>query len=250
MSHCHPVCLTSAFPFSRANASYLIVVEVCTSLSLPPPSLGQMMKRKIAEQAAAAVAPPPPKKKRSPLLGKPQKQYDAPDDMKSNMTKEQLAEWRKQLRKERNRASAAASRQKTQGRINELEGEVTKYKNLYEDMQDKMLNLQRQVDLLTKVHCQANPAATNQDGSASQHNYHNMVSPPSSHPNPTSSLEQINALTLLQGLSRPQLVLSSDATLLLPPQSSSTQDQTTVENKVLSNVDDSKKHLNTISRQA
>jgi len=190
------------------------------------------------------VAAPP--KKRSPLLGRPQNQYDAPEELKSKMTKEQLAEWRKQMRKERNRASAAASRQKTQSRIMELEGEVNEWKNKYEDMQDKMMKLQQQVDLLTKAHCQ-DPASTVQEDSAS---YSYMVSPTSSYSHSSSSQEQIDALSLLQGLSRPQVVSSSDATLLLPPQSSSIEAQTTVEDKVMSNVDDSKKHLNTISRQA
>mmetsp|Transcript_29264 Transcript_29264/g.43678 ORF Transcript_29264/g.43678 Transcript_29264/m.43678 type:complete len:202 (+) Transcript_29264:64-669(+) len=201
------------------------------------------MKRKIAEQSAAVAAPP---KKRSPLLGRPQNQYDAPEELKSKMTKEQLAEWRKQMRKERNRASAAASRQKTQSRIMELEGEVNEWKNKYEDMQDKMMKLQQQVDLLTKAHCQ-DPASTVQEDSAS---YSYMVSPTSSYSHSSSPKEQIDALSLLQGLSRPQVVSSSDATLLLPPQSSSIEAQTTVEDKVMSNVDDSKKHLNTISRQA
>mmetsp|Transcript_8458 Transcript_8458/g.13192 ORF Transcript_8458/g.13192 Transcript_8458/m.13192 type:complete len:200 (-) Transcript_8458:561-1160(-) len=199
------------------------------------------MKRKIAEQTAA-----PRPKKRSPLLGRPQNHYDAPEELKSNMTKEQMAEWRKQMRKERNRASAAASRQKTQSRIKELEGEVTKWKESYEDMQEKMMKLQQQVDLLTKVHCQ-DPAPTDQDDSAS---YSYMVSPTSSYSHSSSSQEQIDALSLLQSLSRPQAVSSSDAALLPPPQSSSIEVQTTVENQVISNVDESKKHLNTITRQA
>jgi len=217
-------------------------------LGTPPPSLVPTMKRKIADDqtAAAAAAAAPPNKKRSPLLGKPQPQYDAPEHMKANMTTAQLAEWRKQMRKERNRASAAASRQKTQSRIMELEGEVTKWKSLYEDMQDKMMKLKRQVDLLTEVHC---AAVSDQDDSASHLNNY-VVSPTTSHQfSPSSSFEQIDALSLLQGLSRPQLVSSSDATLLLSPQFSSREEQT-VESKVLSNVDHSKKHLNTISRQA
>jgi len=204
------------------------------------------MKRKIAETTAAAARP----KKRSPLLGRPQNHYDAPEELKSSMTKEQLAEWRKQMRKERNRASAAASRQKTQSRIQELEGEVTKWKQSYEDMQEKMMKLQQQVDLLTKVHCQdpAAPTATAQDDSAS---YSYMVSPTSSYSYSSSSQEQIDALSLLQGLSRPQVVSSSDVALLPPPQSSSIEAQATVENQVISsNVDESKKHLNTITRQA
>lgn len=163
------------------------------------------------------------------------------------MTKEELAEWRKQMRKERNRASAAASRQKTQTRIMELEGEVSKWKKSYEDMQEKMMKLQQQVDLLTKVHCQDPAATAHHNGSGMSY----VVSPTSSsYSHSSSSQEQIDALSLLQGLSRPQLVTSSDAALLLPPQSSSSEAQITVENTVMSNVDDSKKHLNTISRQA
>jgi len=50
----------------------------------------------------------------------------------TNMTKDELSAWRKEARRVRNRESAAASRQKTRQRIDELEGEVavlqTKYK--------------------------------------------------------------------------------------------------------------------------
>lgn len=195
------------------------------------------MKRKIAEEQAAVAAPA---KKRSPLLGRPQKHYEAPSS--ASMSKAELSEWRKQQRKERNRASAAASRMKTQTRIMELEGEVGLWKARYEDMQDKMMKLQRQVDLLTKVHY--NP--TDQDNTA-EHNYSSMVSPTSSHlDSPSSSHEQVDALSLLQSLSRPQEVPSS----LFPSQSPSLQGQATVENEVSSNVDESKKHLNKISRQA
>ncbi len=191
------------------------------------------MKRKIAEEQAAVAAPA---KKKSPLLGRPQKHYEAPSS--ASMSKAELSEWRKQQRKERNRASAAASRMKTQTRIMELEGEVGVWKAKYEDMQDKMMKLQRQVDLLTKVHY--NP--TDQDTTAEHNNYSSMVSPTSSHlDSPSSSLEEVDALSLLQSLSRPQEVPSS----LFP-----SQGQATVENEVLSNVEESKKHLNKISRQA
>ena len=52
-----------------------------------------------------------------------------PDD--PNLTEEQGAEWRKEQRKARNRASAAASRLKTKARIDELEGEVSELKRMY-----------------------------------------------------------------------------------------------------------------------
>jgi len=47
------------------------------------------------------------------------------------MTKEQVSEWRRQQRKERNRASAAASRQKIRSRIFELEEVVDDLRSKY-----------------------------------------------------------------------------------------------------------------------
>lgn len=203
------------------------------------------MKRKlITDQTAAATVPP---KKRSPLLGRPQNHYDVPEELKATMTKEQMTEWRKQMRKERNRASAAASRQKTQSKIKELEGEVSKWKSNYEALQEKMIRLQQQVDLLSKTHL---VSTTVQDEYPPEHE-HYMVSPVLSHLPSSSSQEQIDALSLLQGLSRPRVVSSTDATSLLPSQPSCTEGQTTVEDKAIpSSTDISKKHLNTISRQA
>jgi len=52
-----------------------------------------------------------------------------PDD--PSLTEEQRAQWRKEQRKARNRASAAASRHKTKARIDELEGEVGELKRMY-----------------------------------------------------------------------------------------------------------------------
>lgn len=48
-----------------------------------------------------------------------------------NMTKEEISEWRRDQRKQRNRASAAASRQKVKSRIAELEKEVEGWKEKY-----------------------------------------------------------------------------------------------------------------------
>lgn len=47
------------------------------------------------------------------------------------MPKEELAEWRKEARRVRNRESAAASRQKTRSRIDELEEELNEWKAKY-----------------------------------------------------------------------------------------------------------------------
>ena len=64
----------------------------------------------------------------SSLTNKYNLKYE-PDD--PNLTEEQRAEWRKEQRKARNRASAAASRLKTKARIDELEGEVSELRRMY-----------------------------------------------------------------------------------------------------------------------
>ena len=64
----------------------------------------------------------------SSLTNKYNLKYE-PDD--PTLTEEQRAEWRKEQRKARNRASAAASRLKTKARIDELEGEVSELKRMY-----------------------------------------------------------------------------------------------------------------------
>jgi bZIP transcription factor len=70
---------------------------------------------------------------------------DDTDEMKRNkktqirydpsipMEKEQLAAWRREARRVRNRESAAASRQRIRGRITELEDEINDWKQKYED---------------------------------------------------------------------------------------------------------------------
>jgi len=196
-----------------------------------------------AAAASTAAAPQTKKKKPSPLLGKPQKFY-APDT--SAMTREELSAWRKEERRKRNRASAAASRIKTQSKIADLEGQVTHWKSKCEDMQDMMMKLQRQVDMLTRAQ---SPTLMSQQ----QQQQHNLVSPPSSQPNSPSSTSSsllgphpsivTSSLDVKNFLAPPSLTLS-------PP----SEDQAlSVESKAditSSQVDDSKKHLNMISRQA
>jgi len=197
------------------------------------------MKRKTTATAASA-APPTKKKKPSVLLGKPQNVYVAPSN---DMTREELSAWRKEERRKRNRASAAASRHKTQSKIEELEGQVSLWKTRCEEMQEQMKQLERQIHLLTRA----------QSPTQEQQQQH-LVSPPSSHPNSPSSMSSLEG--------QPSIVTSSlDTKKFLPPpplmlSPASLMDQTSspVENKAditsSSNVDLSKKHLNMISRQA
>ncbi len=73
------------------------------------------------------------------------------------MTKAELSAWRKEARRVRNRESAAASRQKTRSRIEELESEVDK-------LQEKYLQaLQRIADLENGVRGSFTTARLHQD---------------------------------------------------------------------------------------
>jgi hypothetical protein len=192
------------------------------------------MKRKTTAASAARS------KKPSVLLGKPQNVYVAPSN---DMTREELSAWRKEERRKRNRASAAASRHKTQSKIAELEGQASLWKTRCEEMEEKMKQLERQIHLLTRA----------QSPTQEQQQQH-LVSPPSSHPNSPSSMSSLEG--------QPSIVTSSlDTKKFLPPpplmlSPASLMDQTSspVENKAditsSSNVDLSKKHLNMISRQA
>jgi hypothetical protein len=67
------------------------------------------------------------------------------------MTSDELAAWRKEQRRERNRQSAKASREQTKARIAELEGEVSKYKTQCEEMKLKMDAMERQLQDLIKL---------------------------------------------------------------------------------------------------
>jgi len=210
------------------------------------------MKRKTTnDEAAAAAAAPVTKKKKlskqSPLLGKPQNFYVPNETAPSDMTREELSAWRKEERRKRNRASAAASRLKTQSKIEELEGQVSHWKSKCEAMQDMLMKLQRQVDMLTRA--QSPTASMSQE--LQQHPHHYLVSPPTSHPNSPSSSslpEQhpsiVTSISDANFLAPPPLMLSPPSEdLTLPP----------VENKTditSSHIDESKKHLNMISRQA
>eukprot|EP00956_Cyclotella_meneghiniana_P008365 scaffold11244_cov75-Cyclotella_meneghiniana.AAC.3 len=102
-------------------------------------------KRKIDDDSVSVAESSAPRKK-SPLAGLPQNYYAPP---KVFMSREELAAWRKEQRRERNRQSAADSRNKTKQKITELEAEVSEYKSLCEAMQKKMAQMEKQIQLLT-----------------------------------------------------------------------------------------------------
>lgn len=64
-------------------------------------------------------------------------------DPETPMDKDQLAAWRREARRVRNRESAAASRQRIRDRINELETEVDEWKSKYSEAVNRLAQLER-----------------------------------------------------------------------------------------------------------
>ena len=62
------------------------------------------------------------------------------------MTKEQLTSWRREMRRVRNRESAAASRRKVRDRIEELEEEVDVWKRRYEEAMARLGMAEKKMD--------------------------------------------------------------------------------------------------------
>ena len=161
------------------------------------------------------------------------------------MSREEIAAWRKEQRRERNRQSAAESRNKTKNKIAELEGEAYKYKMLCDAMRIKMEQMEQQIQLLTaaaeqKVEERSLRASSRMDSST--------ITPPSSYPNsPSRSPVDPHQLPLFPPL------LSSPADCV--PVQVTSHDIAPIaavvplKNEVSSSVE-SKEHLKPISRQA
>jgi chromosome segregation ATPase len=95
------------------------------------------------------------------------------------MTREQLAAWRKEARRVRNRESAAASRKKTRERIDQLEDELAELQRKYE------VALKRIVVLEGQGQDQGAPEMISQDLSLRRQ----VVSPPNTPPSVRSTFE-------------------------------------------------------------
>lgn len=67
------------------------------------------------------------------------------------MSKDEVSRWRHEARKQRNRLSAAKSRNKIKDRIKELESEVSMWKNKYELMMRRLRELEREKVALSPV---------------------------------------------------------------------------------------------------
>jgi hypothetical protein len=206
---------------------------------MPP---ARLVKRKAADVVVSSSDESLQKKSKSPLAGLPQNYYEPPS---ANMTPEELQAWRKEQRRERNRQSAAASRQQTKARIEELEGEVLKYKTQYEEMKRRMEGMERQIKLLTEF------------SEAKMTPKMQMVTPPASYPNspsrsPVHELEEASLSDDLHGFDR-QLSNISQASFFsifdcAPDKIASHPSGASA--AAAASFIDSKEHLIPISRQA
>lgn len=87
-----------------------------------------------------------PKKRKAddaPHHNKGKKKTQVRYDPSIPMNKDQLAAWRREARRVRNRESAAASRQRIRSRINELEDELDDWKDKYEKAMEQLQSLEQ-----------------------------------------------------------------------------------------------------------
>ena len=99
-----------------------------------PPSSKKIMAPKKLQASAESESPSEDDAKK-----KAQIRYD-PD---VPMSKEQLAAWRREARRVRNRESAAASRARIRSRITELEDEVGEWKSKYAQAMQRLQSLEK-----------------------------------------------------------------------------------------------------------
>lgn len=103
----------------------------------------------VSQDPSGAEKMPPKKRKIESTSG--EDTDDASSKKKSQirydpevpMSKEQLAAWRREARRVRNRESAAASRQRIRNRISELEDEVGEWKTKYSVAMQRLQSLQQ-----------------------------------------------------------------------------------------------------------
>jgi len=168
------------------------------------------LKRKISTDDEGSSSSEQPNKKKSPLFNQPQNYY-APSSI-SNMSKDELSEWRKEQRRKRNRESAAASRNKTRARIDELEGEVNQWKNKYADLEMKMRCMERHIQFLIATSNNNNKALVVAPPATA-------ASPPPMVSNPNSPPRSPQPHGMPVSMVVPNSVPSSSSMMLPPPPS-------------------------------
>ncbi|VEU35512.1 unnamed protein product [Pseudo-nitzschia multistriata] len=128
-SSSHPPAISSAMDGIQVNSAVDHVEGQPTNISNNDPSSNGADKKPPKKRKLGSGDPNGRKnnKKDSGKSKKTQIRYD-PD---VPMNKDQLAAWRREARRVRNRESAAASRQRIRNRISELEEEVGEWKSKY-----------------------------------------------------------------------------------------------------------------------
>ena len=127
----------------------------------------------------------PPKRRR--LDEKTRRKYQNRYEPDVPMTKEELAEWRREARKKRNRESAAASRNKVRSRITELESEVQAWESKYNALMKRIQHLEE-----------------NQQQDLNRKSMNQVPVSPHLSPQSVRTLNQENKLPLFPLLSNPQ----------------------------------------------
>lgn len=139
---------TSTAANARKRRKELIQLQRSENEGAATSTKGDETTTATASSAASKCEKKPPKKRKvdkdhstgsEDEKKKTQIRYD-PD---VEMDKEQLASWRREARRVRNRESAAASRQRIRNRINELEDECEQWKTKYHEAMEKLEILQR-----------------------------------------------------------------------------------------------------------
>ena len=102
-----------------------------------------------APAAGATGEKKPPKKRKVDAKkgddGQSKKKTQIRYDPDVPMNKEQLAAWRREARRVRNRESAAASRQRIRNRISELEDEVGQWKTKYAQAMERLQAIEQSI---------------------------------------------------------------------------------------------------------
>ena len=104
-----------------------------------PDASSPSKKRKLLKPTDATGESVVPPTNASQTTNKYNLRYEPP---RPGMTEDEIAQWRRDQRKSRNRASAAASRRKIRDRIEELESEVDSYKTLYAAAMERITALE------------------------------------------------------------------------------------------------------------
>lgn len=140
----------TAAAIAESNAAGSATAAAAAAISrneplVPNPIVLQQESTTLTYVNAADSALPPPALPPPQVASKPKSKQlsksKAVDNKKTQvqynpdvpMTKEQLTSWRREMRRVRNRESAAASRRKVRDRIEELEEEVDVWKMRYEE---------------------------------------------------------------------------------------------------------------------